>query len=119
MRFLVLIGIFLALVSYPQKNLEGEIFIDPNHTYHLTTAEVAEDMNWTRPKRGYLFGQPIYFSTIEKQALLDLPGVGPSLAAKLLQLHRQNPNPSWADIDAVKGVGPAKLRLLKKHLILD
>ena len=118
MRFLAIVGIFFGVFSFPQKDWSGEVFVDKNDSYHLTTPEKATQKGWVRPKRGYVFGSRMDFATIDEASLLDLPGIGPSLAKKLMQLHQENPHPSWNDIDAISGIGPAKLQLLKSHLIL-
>jgi len=118
MRILAIIGIFFGVFSFPEKDWSGEVFVDKNDGYHLTTPQEALQNGWLRPKRGYIFGNRIDFATIDKESLCDLPGIGPSLAKKLLQLHKENPYPKWDDIDSISGIGPAKLQLLKSHIVL-
>jgi competence protein ComEA len=48
--------------------------------------------------------------------LARLPGVGPSAARALVQ---GRPFRSWDEVDAVKGVGPARLRILQQSSELD
>jgi len=48
--------------------------------------------------------------------LARLPGVGPAAAHALVQAR---PFRSWAEVDAVRGVGPARLRTLQRGTELD
>ncbi len=48
--------------------------------------------------------------------LARLPGVGPAAAHALVQAR---PFRSWEQVDAVKGVGPARLRTLQQATELD
>ena len=48
--------------------------------------------------------------------LARLPGVGAVAARALVQAR---PFRSWAEVDAVKGVGPARLRILQESTELD
>ena len=118
MRFLAIVGILLAIFSFPQNDWSGEVFVDKNDRYHLTTPQIAAQKGWIKPKRGYIFGSRMDFATIDEESLLDLPGIGPSLAKKLMLLQQENPHSSWNDIDAISGIGSTKLQLLKSHLIV-
>jgi DNA uptake protein ComE-like DNA-binding protein len=51
--------------------------------------------------------------------LEDIPGIGPSLAKKIMVLREENMFPKWSDIDAISGIGSKKLAVLKENLILD
>jgi competence ComEA-like helix-hairpin-helix protein len=50
--------------------------------------------------------------------LSRLPGVGPSLAARIVERRERRPFRTLADLDSVAGVGPALLRRLAPHLTL-
>lgn len=57
-------------------------------------------------------------ATLEDLRLL--PGVGPSLAAALVKARtEQNGFHSWDEVNAVVGVGPAKLEMLKRSAELS
>jgi hypothetical protein len=50
---------------------------------------------------------PLAFLSHAPADSLDmLPGIGPVLAARIIEARRARPFTSWADVDAVKGVGP-------------
>ena len=118
MRFFAVMGVSFGLFSFPQSDWKGEVFVDDEQNYQLVDPILALQKGWKRPKRGYIFGRRIDFATATEEALIDLPGVGPSLAKKLMMLRATNPHPSWADLDAVSGVGPVTLKRLKSQLIL-
>lgn len=55
-------------------------------------------------------------NTASFEEFQKLPGIGPALARRLVEARSQTPFRTLADLDRVKGVGPAKLRLLATHL---
>jgi competence protein ComEA len=60
---------------------------------------------------------PLNINTAEAQALIDLPGIGPALAARIIA-HRERHGP-FANIDqlvAIQGIGPTSLNEFR-HLI--
>ena len=48
--------------------------------------------------------------------LESLPGIGPALAARIVEARASAPFQSLADLDRVKGIGPSKLEKLGSHL---
>ncbi|MEE9417206.1 MAG: ComEA family DNA-binding protein [Acidimicrobiales bacterium] len=60
---------------------------------------------------------PIDINTADVAALDDLPGVGPSTAAAIVE-HRERTGPfrSIDDLLEVRGIGPAKLELLRSRI---
>jgi hypothetical protein len=53
---------------------------------------------------------PLAFLSRAPADSLDLlPGIGPVLAARIIEARRVRPFTSWVDVDAVKGVGPKML----------
>lgn len=52
------------------------------------------------------------------QDLVDLPGIGTKFAESLLGARPSAGFQSWAEVDAVKGVGAARLRLLQERFTL-
>jgi DNA uptake protein ComE-like DNA-binding protein len=59
---------------------------------------------------------PIHPNTATKAQLEALPGVGPALAQRILDARAVSPLSTLADLDRVKGIGPAKLEKLRPHL---
>lgn len=59
---------------------------------------------------------PIHPNTATKAQLEALPGVGPALAQRILDARAVSPLLTLADLDRVKGIGPAKLEKLRPHL---
>jgi competence protein ComEA len=53
---------------------------------------------------------------VTEAELARLPGVGAAAARALVQAR---PFHSWHEVDAVRGVGPARLRLLQQGTELD
>lgn len=61
-------------------------------------------------------GLRISLNLAEEAELARLPGVGAAAAHALVQAR---PFSRWEDVDAVKGVGPARLRRLQEATELD
>lgn len=59
---------------------------------------------------------PVDPNTATKSQLEALPGVGPALAQRILDARAVSPLLTLADLDRVKGIGPAKLEKLRPHL---
>lgn len=53
------------------------------------------------------------------QDLMALPGIGTSFAEALLEARPAAGFRSWAEVDAVKGVGAARLKLLQERFTLE
>jgi competence protein ComEA len=52
--------------------------------------------------------------------LITIPGIGPVLARRIIEFREQHGKITSIDeLDAVKGIGPAKLEKLKAHLVVD
>lgn len=61
-------------------------------------------------------GLRLPLNQMAESELARLPGVGPVAAHALVQAR---PFRSWGEVDAVKGVGPARLRTLQQATELD
>jgi competence protein ComEA len=61
-------------------------------------------------------GLRLSLNRVAEADLARLPGVGPEAARALVQAR---PFRSWGEVDAVRGVGPARLRLLQQATELD
>ena len=117
MRLLAVAALSLMFVSFSNGNWDGTVMVDPNGVHHIKKG--SKPSGWFYPERGYVLGIPIRYSQLSKQALEDIPGVGPSLATKLMNLRKNKPQATWGDVDAVSGVGPKKLKILKKAISLS
>lgn len=60
-------------------------------------------------------GQKLDLRSATEKELEVLPGVGPSLARRLVEARAAHPFESWDDVDRISGVGPGKLALLKAN----
>lgn len=59
-------------------------------------------------------GRKLDLQTASAQDLALLKGIGPSLAHALVEARAKNGGfHSWAEVDAVRGIGPSKLAVLK------
>ena len=70
-----------------------------------------------RPRGGVALtlGGKLDLNAATQEELELLPGVGPVLARALVQARGTRGFKSWAEVDAVRGVGPAKLAVLRRH----
>jgi competence protein ComEA len=60
--------------------------------------------------------QIVHLNSATLDQLETLPGVGPSTAQKIIDYRTQNgPFTSVDDLDAVSGIGPAKLEEMRKY----
>lgn len=64
-------------------------------------------------------GHRLDLNTASPEELALLPGVGPSLARRLVEAREDGGGfKSWDDVDAVPGVGAAKLQTLRAATVL-
>ncbi len=68
------------------------------------------------PAVGLAIGLQLPLNAAREADLARLPGVGPNVARALIEAR---PFRSWDQVDAVKGVGPARLRTLQRSTTLD
>ena len=61
-------------------------------------------------------GLRLPLNRVPEADLARLPGVGPAAAHALVQAR---PFRSWAEVDAVRGVGPSRLQVLQRGTELD
>ena len=63
--------------------------------------------------------KPVDINRADAQGLMDLPGVGPVMAQRILE-HREENGPfrSIDDLDNVKGIGPAKLEKMRAFVVI-
>lgn len=57
-------------------------------------------------------GGKVNLNTADEAQLTTLPGIGPSLARRILQYRQQKPFQRVEDLQQVSGIGPAKFRRL-------
>ena len=64
-------------------------------------------------------GRRLDLNTAAPEELALLPGVGPSLARRIVEAREQGGGfASWEDVDAIPGVGAAKLQTLRAATVL-
>ena len=117
MRLLAIVAFSLMCVSLPEKTWEGVVLVDPHGVHHMREGD--KPSGWSYPTRGYVLGVPLRYSRLSKQALEDIPGIGSSLATKLMNVRKKNPKATWDDIDSISGIGEKKLKLLQKTISLS
>lgn len=67
-----------------------------------------------------LFFQPIPINQADEELLATIPGIGPAFARRIIDFREQQGRiNAIAELDAVKGVGPAKLKILQEYLLAD
>jgi competence ComEA-like helix-hairpin-helix protein len=67
-----------------------------------------------------LFFKPIPINQADEELLTTIPGIGPAFARRIIEFREQQGRiNAIEELDAVKGVGPAKLKILKAHLVVD
>lgn len=70
-----------------------------------------------RPPAGPMMtlGARLSLNNATAEELGLIPGIGPKLAGALVRARgERGPFQSWEEVNAVSGVGPAKLRILKQ-----
>ena len=67
-----------------------------------------------------LFFKPIPINQADEELLTTIPGIGPAFARRIIEFREQQGRiNAIEELDAVKGIGPAKLKILKAHLVVD
>jgi len=61
-------------------------------------------------------GARVNLNTATQAELETLPGIGPSLAKRIISERQKKPFRSLADLDAVAGIGPKLLKKLQNHV---
>jgi competence protein ComEA len=89
-------------------------YLEDGGVESLATADTTPLQN---PAFAPFFFLPIAINQCDKQLLMSIKGVGPGLADKIL--HRRDSNGFFlkpADLLAVDGIGPGRLRMLTPHI---
>jgi competence ComEA-like helix-hairpin-helix protein len=60
--------------------------------------------------------QRLNLNTASQSELEKLPGIGPTLAQRIIQARQQKPFQSWADLDRVPGIGSKVLGQIRDHV---
>ena len=90
-----------------------------------TSSESAPDQEHkasrTPPaKLAPLFFKPIPINKADEELLITIPGIGPVLAKRIIEFRKEHGRiNAIEELDAVKGIGPAKLEKLKGYLVVD
>ena len=80
-------------------------------------------LQYVRPLTGadfVLLGRPIPLNQAGAGDLQLIPGIGPVLANRIVEVRRELGGfGSFSDIGAIKGIGPKKLEALRVYLFVD
>jgi competence ComEA-like helix-hairpin-helix protein len=60
--------------------------------------------------------QRLNLNTASLSELEQLPGIGPTLAQRIIEARQQKPFQSWSDLDRVPGVGSKVLEQIRDHV---
>jgi competence protein ComEA len=64
-------------------------------------------------------GRMLDLNRVPEDALARLPGVGGAAAHQLVVARKRAGFRTWEDVDAVPGVGPARLAVLQRYTVLE
>jgi len=81
---------------------------------YLTPSEAPRSRGPTRARGGVSSGsRQIDVNHADQRQLATLPGVGPALAARIIEARQQQPFTSIDDLVRVRGIGPATVERLR------
>jgi competence protein ComEA len=63
-------------------------------------------------------GRPVNLNQVPEDTLARLPGIGARVARDLVAARARAPFRRWEDVDAVRGVGPARITTLQRCTML-
>lgn len=66
-----------------------------------------------------LFFKPIPINQADEELLITIPGIGPAFARRIIEFRAYGRINAIEELDAVRGIGPVKLEILKTHLVAD
>lgn len=105
-------GLWLALRDRSAPKLDcapAEIHLDENGVARCGPGKPLSAM------QGLTVGQKADLNTVSEADLAELPGIGQTLAAALVERRKQlGKFQNFEQVDEVSGVGPAKLEALKQ-----
>lgn len=106
-----------ATALLPPLQVHGEVLDwtepEPALPEPAKSASVATPPNSRTPP---VLSGPLNPNSATREQLEALPGIGPSLAQRILDARAASPLRSLADLDRVKGFGPAKIEKIRPHL---
>ncbi|OGQ99501.1 MAG: hypothetical protein A2505_03555 [Deltaproteobacteria bacterium RIFOXYD12_FULL_55_16] len=109
-------------VAIPPKIAWREDFVVPG-LYRVpadSPRPAGEDSAPLPARLAPLFFQPIPINQADKELLITIPGIGPAFARRIIEFREQLGRINdIEELDEVKGIGPAKLKILKTHLVAD
>lgn len=113
---------FPGKVASPPKIVWREDFVTPGlYRAPADRPSPAREASAPLPARlAPLFFQPIPINQADEELLITIPGIGPAFARRIIDFREQQGRiNAIEELDEVKGVGPAKLEILKAHLVAD
>ncbi len=82
-----------------------------------TVARIAEHLDFSTPVLGRVRqsteADVVDLNRADEDALQALPGVGPALARRIVEVRAQGPFRSVEDLERVRGIGPATVERLR------
>lgn len=85
-----------------------------------TSAQESQSSGPPPARLAPLFFKPIPINQADEELLTTIPGIGPAFARRIIEFREQHGRiNAIEELDAVKGVGPAKLKILKANLTVD
>jgi competence protein ComEA len=71
------------------------------------------------PDQAVALGRPVELNRVPEETLARLPGIGARVAHDLVVARSRAPFRDWEAVDAVPGVGPARLATLRRFTRLE
>jgi comEA protein len=94
----------------------GSVIRFSGQTKAVTNADNQNYINF--PSREPAHFKPININTASRQELEKIPGVGPTIANRILDYRlRFGPFKTWESLKNIKGIGDKKLEAIKDYII--
>lgn len=91
---------------------DGQKIVVPQKTMPMTTGLLTQNSSTISS------GGAVNINTADEKSLEDLPGIGPSLAKRILEYRAQKPFTTIDELKNVPGIGDKKFEQLKDRITL-